>query len=171
MMATTDRKRELNNGVIVEIEIARAEHELVKTKLNMLLARSIPDGLVVAPEAENRLSDRTTRIPDLAIWKEADLERMDPARTIVGGPLIAIEIISSETAEDLDEKILQYFAAGTQAVWAIYPKTRTVVIERPDGAIRLGVHDSLQDSGLLPGFEIPVAAIFALLRPATPSRP
>ena len=35
---------------------------------------------------------------------------------MVGGPLIAIEVVSSEAAEKLDEKIDQYFAAGTKAV-------------------------------------------------------
>ena len=38
-----DRKLELNDGVIVEVEMALAEHELVKMRLTTLLARAIPE--------------------------------------------------------------------------------------------------------------------------------
>jgi Uma2 family endonuclease len=157
-------KFELNNGVLVEVEMPRAEHELVKIKLTMLLAKALSDtGFVVATEVMNRLGDRITRVPDVAIWRESDLAKMDPDRTIVGGPLIAVEIVSSETAQDLDEKIQQYFAAGTHAVWAIYPKTRAVVIARPDSITRLIVGDTLQGPEPLPSLKIEVASVFAML--------
>lgn len=159
-----DRKLELNDGVLVEVEMARAEHELVKAEFNSLLATALAGSeFVVTPEAMNRLTDRVARIPDLGIWRRTDLKRMDPDRTIVGGPLVAVEIVSSETAQDLDEKIQQYFAAGTHAVWAIYPKTRAIIIARPDGITRLTVRDTLQAPELLPSLNIEVASVFALL--------
>ena len=159
----TDRKFELDDGVLVEVEMAPAEHELAKAELTMLLAKSLPKGFLVLPEAMNRLGARTTRVPDLAIWRESDLRKMDPERTIVGGPLIAIEVVSSETAEALDKTTQQYFAAGTKIVWTVYPKTRAVVIKRPDGSTRLGLGGTLEARGLLPGLKIPVASVFALL--------
>ena len=88
---------------------------------------------------------------------------MDSSRTIVGGPLIAIEIVSSESARELDEKIRQYFAAGTQLVWVIYPSTRAIEVVRPDGSTRLNGDSSLEAPDLLPGLGIPVNAVFALL--------
>ena len=157
-------KIELNDGALVEVEMARAEHELVKGELTSLLATALlGSGYIVLPEAVNRLDDRVSRVPDLAIWRRSDLKKMNPERTIVGGPLIAIEVISSETAEDLDEKIQQYFGAGTAIVWAVYPKTRAIVIERPNGGTRLSMNDMLQAPEVLPALQIPVAAIFALL--------
>jgi Uma2 family endonuclease len=160
----TDRKRELNDGVIVEVEIARAEHELVREELNSLLAIALAGtGFVVAPKAMVRLDADITRVPDLAIWRRVDLKKMDPDHSIVGGPLIAIEVVSSETAEDLDEKIQQYFAAGTKSVWAVYLKTRAVVAERLDGITRLRVRDFLKAPELLPGLKIHAAGVFALL--------
>ncbi len=88
---------------------------------------------------------------------------MDLAHTIVGGPYIAIEVVSSETAEELDEKIQQYFAAGTKAVWIVYPRTRAIVIENLEGLERLTLRDTLQAPDLLPGLKIRVADVFALL--------
>jgi len=118
---------------------------------------------VVAPEAANRLGDRVTRVPDLAIWRRSDLKKMDRERTIVGGPLIAIEVVSSETAQELDEKIGQYFTAGTTAVWVIYPKNRTVVVERPDGNSRLKTSEVPLASEILSSLGIPVADVFSFL--------
>lgn len=101
----SDRKYELNNGVLVEVEAGLAQHELVKSRLNMILAHSLFDTeFVVLPEATNRLGDRIERVPDLGIWRTEDIENMDPERTIVGGPFIAIEIVSSESAADLNER-------------------------------------------------------------------
>ena len=82
---------------------------------------------------------------------------------MVGGPLIAIEVVTSETAEKLDEKIEQYFAAGTKAMWAVYPRTRSRVVERPESMQRLMVRDVLEAPDLVPGLRIQVADIFALL--------
>jgi Uma2 family endonuclease len=164
----TDRKRELNNGIFVEIETAPAQHELVKSRLNMLLGHALFDsGFVVAPEAENRLGDYIARFPNLGLWRERDLATMNPDRAIVGGPLIAIEIVSSESAADLNEKIQQYFAAGTKAVWVIYPRTRIIEIERPDGITRLDVHGVLQSPELVPGLSVKVSDVFSTLDKAS----
>ena len=159
-----DRKLELNNGMVVEVDMALAGHEKVKAQLNRLLVRALSDDdFVVAPEAVNRLSENVDRVPDLAIWRLTEFMQMDSDRTIVGGPLIAIEVVSSETAQELDEKIRQYFAAGTQLVWVVYPRTRAIEIERPNGSTRLSGGDLLQAPELIPGLSVPVSAIFALL--------
>ena len=143
--------------------MALAEHELVKCELNQLLVRALPEGFLVLNEAMHRIGDRTDRIPDLAIWRRTDLKRMDPQRTIVGGPLIAIEVVSSESARELEEKTEQYFAAGTEAVWVVYPRTRGIHVERPSGAVRLGVKEVLRAPEISPDFAVPVAAVFGLL--------
>ena len=159
-----DRKLELSDGVLVEVEMARAEHELVKMGFNLVLVTALAGSeFVVAPEALSRLGPSTSRVSDLAIWRRSELRKMDRERTMVGGPLIAIEVVSSEPAEDLEEKIQQYFAAHTKAVWAVYPRTRAVVVQRPESIQRLTVRDVLQAPDLIPGLNIQVSDIFALL--------
>ena len=160
----SDRKFELNHGEIVEVEMALARHEKVKTELTMLLAGALyRSDFVVVPEAMHRLAHDVDRIPDLGIWRRADFRRMDSDRTLVGGPLVAIEVVSSETAEALDEKTRQYFSAGTILVWVIYPKSRSIRVERPSGGDRLSGNDVLQASEIVPGLKIRAAEVFALL--------
>jgi Uma2 family endonuclease len=164
----TGRKRELNNGYVIEIEAPPAQHELIKSRLNMLLAHARFDtDFMVAPEAENRLGDYTSRVPDLGLWRERDLARLSPERAIAGGPLIAIEIVSSESAADLNEKIQQYFAAGTQAVWVIYPGTRIFEIERPDGIKRLDAGGFWESPELGLDLHLRVADVFSTLDKAS----
>jgi Uma2 family endonuclease len=63
----TDRKFELNNGIVVEAAMALAQPELIKSRLNMLLAHALFDSdFVVAPEAENRLGD------DIAVFRTSE---------------------------------------------------------------------------------------------------
>ena len=63
----------------------------------------------------------------------------------------------------MNEKIQQYFAAGTQVVWTIYPKTRMIEIEQPHGAERLYSGDTIRAPGLIPELSIAVDQVCALL--------
>jgi hypothetical protein len=52
-------------------------------------------------------------------------------------------------------------AAGSLAVWVVYPRQRKVHINLPDGtALRRNVGDTLSLPELLPGWELPVARLF-----------
>jgi len=83
-------------------------------------------------------------------------------RNIEGGPDLAVEVVSeSDTAKDLQKKIRQYLAAGTQAIWVVYPETREVQVFEADGTVRrLTPAHSLEAPNLLPGFSHPIASLF-----------
>jgi Uma2 family endonuclease len=76
-----------------------------------------------------------------------------------GAPDLVIEVVSpSETAEDLDQKIREYLAAGAGVVWAIYPRARTVHVHKADGTVRIIGEDGLLEApDLLPGWSVRVA--------------
>jgi Uma2 family endonuclease len=64
----------------------------------------------------------------------------------------------SETAEDLDQKIREYLAAGAGVVWAIYTRARTVHVHKADGTVRIIGEDGLLEApDLLPGWSVRVA--------------
>lgn len=79
-----------------------------------------------------------------------------------GAPDIAIEVVSpSNTAADIQEKVLDYLEARTALVWVVYPRTRTLVEHRSMSEVRmLGVDDVLS-APLLPDFALRVADLFA----------
>jgi Uma2 family endonuclease len=104
------------------------------------------------------------RIPDVAF---ISFDRL-PGRTMPTSPIPAIapdlivEVISdSNTRAEMDNKLREYFAAGTRLVWYVDPPTRTVdVYTSPQNPQRLTVTDTLSGGDVLPGFQLTVAAIF-----------
>ena len=62
---------------------------------------------------------------------------------------------------DLRAKADEYLAAGTQLAWIFDPNSRTVIVKTPGGQEQtLGVGDTLDGGDVLPGFELPLSAIF-----------
>lgn len=102
------------------------------------------------------------RAPDVSFVRENRLPREKQSELFEGAPDLAIEIVSpSNSASDLQEKIAEYLEAGTQLVWVIYPRTRSVAVHQPNGEVRvLGSNEILIAPSLLPGFEVPIARFF-----------
>jgi Uma2 family endonuclease len=77
-------------------------------------------------------------------------------------PDLAIEVISlSNTADQVDEKIEDYFHSNVRQVWVIYPGTSKVyVYDSPTSVRILQVGEDLDGGSLLPGFRLPLAVLF-----------
>ncbi|WP_425395715.1 Uma2 family endonuclease [Aeoliella sp.] len=80
-------------------------------------------------------------------------------------PALAIEIVSpSDTAEDVDSKARRWLAAGTRAVWVVYPKGRTVAVYRSLDNIRVLTEEhTLEGEDVVPGFSVAVTELFGEL--------
>lgn len=77
-----------------------------------------------------------------------------------GAPDLAVEVISpSNTPREIDDRISDYFAAGCQRVWIVYPEEREVYIHGLAGVTRRRGTDSLEDPELLPGFSTKVSEL------------
>lgn len=77
-------------------------------------------------------------------------------------PDLVAEIVStSDTAEVIKEKLTDYFAAGTQVVWLVYPRFKEVEVHTSSRTVRiLQAEDVLQEPELLPGFTLKIAKLF-----------
>lgn len=164
-MPESDRRYELVDGALVEKEMAHADHEIVKGAFNRLLVHGLdPQNFEVLLEARHRVARNSSREPDLAIWRTADLDSVDPGKTLDRGPLVAIEVVSSESAADLQYKIAQYFGAGTELVWTVYPRTRVIYAQWRDRRwAEFGLDDTLDAGETIPCLQISVALIFERL--------
>lgn len=82
-------------------------------------------------------------------------------------PDLAVEVVSpTELADDLMEKIEEYFQAGIRLVWVIYPRHRLVYVYESLTQLRgLTQTDTLDGGAVLPGFQLPLADLF----PASPA--
>jgi Uma2 family endonuclease len=84
-------------------------------------------------------------------------------------PDLAIEAVSpNDLAYEVEQKVLEYLAAGVRLIWVIYPTTRTVHVHRGDrSAAVLRPGDELTGEDVLPGFACRLDDLFAVLPQAT----
>jgi Uma2 family endonuclease len=77
-------------------------------------------------------------------------------------PDLAVEVVSpNDLAEDLRIKVSEYFKAGVQQVWIVYPKLALVDVYESATAMRVhGRTDELDGGSILPGLRLPVASLF-----------
>ena len=159
---------ELRAGELIRMSPPGAQHGQFQSGLLVALtmyARRDRLGLVMAEVGFTLARDPdTVRAPDIAFVRR---DRIPPDGPPVGywelAPDLAVEVISpSESAEDIREKIHEYLAAGTSLVWIIYPRRRSVEVWRADGSrVDLSATATLSGEDVVPGFELPVAEIFA----------
>jgi Uma2 family endonuclease len=78
-------------------------------------------------------------------------------------PDLVVEIVSpSQTGPSIEEKTSIYLAAGVRLIWIVDPVRRTVGVRRQGATERLlAVRDILDGEDVLPGFQVPVAQLFA----------
>ena len=77
-------------------------------------------------------------------------------------PELMVEVVSpNDLAEEIIERLDEYFTAGTKLVWIVYPTQRLLyVYESPRQVRILGEADELDGGVVLPGFRIPIASLF-----------
>jgi Uma2 family endonuclease len=82
-------------------------------------------------------------------------------------PDLAVEVLSlSNTADEIERKRREYFGRGTQLVWIIDLRARTVeVFTAPTVSTLLHESDTLDGGAVLPGFTLALRELFAELDP------
>jgi Uma2 family endonuclease len=157
---------ELDEGELIEMTPASYQHNRIRGRIEQWL-REHPEaqglGEVVA-EMDFRLSSDVVRTPDVSFIIAEQLQVIHPTDALLqGAPALAVEIISpSNTASEIVRKRNQYLAAGSQAVWVVYPEQREIEVFRiGDRPLILGEQDSLTDGQLFPGLSLSLNYIFA----------
>jgi len=124
-----------------------------------------PLGIVAGPDGMLRIFPDQVRIPDVSFirWEQFPEGKLtsEPAPAIA--PDLAIEILSKgNTQAEMDRKLRDYFAAGVRLVWYIDPPTRTArAYTAVDQMTEIGRDGVLSGGDVLPGFELPLADLFA----------
>ncbi len=153
---------ELIGGEIVSMPMSGQPHEVTKSNLVRLLILGLTQNpaLRVFIESACQLDETNCLIPDISVLTS---KRILPGGIGVfqGAPEIAIEVVSSETAARLEEKIELYLSCGCKSVWVVYPRRRVVrVYDSDGGATKFENGQPLTDPNVLPSFSIPTSAIF-----------
>lgn len=155
-------KIELIGGELYTVPKAGYPHE--KTKGNWIRALSAwaPSSHIgdVFSETAYELSPDTCAIPDVSFVRAGRIPE-DTRGVIRLAPDAAIEVVSSEKAENLERKVEAYLAHGCRCVIINYPMERFVRVEEPGRSRRLHEGEFIDDIEALPGFRVAVAAVFA----------
>ena len=110
------------------------------------------------------LQQDQVRIPDVSFlaWTHFPGRELpsEPIPKLV--PDLAVEVLSaSNTPQEMNRKLQEYFAAGTQLVWYVDPETqRITVYTAAEQEVELGIEDRLDGGEVLPGFRLQVRELF-----------
>src|SRR5262245_37648256 len=130
--AVDKRLVELVDGVLVEKPMGWKESLLASlvVKYLWLYLDKHDLGIALTTDGPVRLRPRKIRIPDACFvaWDRLppDAERRAILRAV---PNLAVEVVSKgNTRREMQIKLREYFKAGVELAWLIYPKTQTAVM-------------------------------------------
>lgn len=167
-LPSTDGRRELNRGRVIEMPPVGAQHGMIDNRLAVALSNFVNErklGQVFGNTGFllSRNPD-VVRGPDQAFISAAALAAHPmPARGFWAiAPDLVVEVISpDDSAEEIEDKVDDYLSAGVRLVWIVYPRTRTVhVCRRGQPMVRLEESGSLDGADVLPGFQLRIAELF-----------
>lgn len=154
---------ELNEGEFVSVTHPKFRHTRIAHRLQEVLSgylQAKPTGeIFLEAGCLLRVDPPTLRVPDVS-YLSADRIRQAPLDEYVEGtPELAVEIVSpSDSAEDLDQKVMQYLAAGSLSVWVFCPRTRKIHIHRAhSNPLVVEENQFLEAPELFPGWSVRVS--------------
>jgi Uma2 family endonuclease len=160
---------ELIRGEVVTMSLPGGEHGEVAGEIFRLIAnhvRSTKLGKTYAAET-GFLIERdpdTVRGPDVAFVRADRLPAIkNPEKHVPFAPDLAVEVLSpNDRPDDVEEKVQEWLAAGSLAVWSVDPRKKTVTVHRPGAdPITLTEDQDLDGGEILPGFVCRIYLFFA----------
>lgn len=163
----TGRLCELIDGTLVEKAMGWYE-----SRVGGVLFRLIDEfveandlGFALPADGMVRVDDDRVRLPDVAFysWRHFPDRVLPPGQILAVVPDLAVEVLSPRnTPAEMARKRREYFLGGCRLVWEIDAEKGTArAYSSPDRATRLGPKGSLRGGDVLPGFELPLADLFA----------
>ncbi|HEV2211464.1 MAG TPA: Uma2 family endonuclease [Verrucomicrobiae bacterium] len=159
-------KAEFINGEVIVHSPATTRHTIVRMHLSLLLttyARMNRLGLVLDEKAMISLS-RNDYEPDVLFFSAPQAARIQPGQLLFPTPDFIAEVLSASTVDrDRGVKFRDYAAHGVPEYWLLEPEAATLEQHELKGsayALRLKASSGHVRSLAIPGFEIPVRALF-----------
>jgi len=160
---------EVVNGELVMSPKNNWYHGRICTRLIIAIGNFVKEhrlGAVLDSSTGFWMCNRNCRAPDVSFVPKSRLESLgfqpSERRFFPGAPDLAIEILSpNNTRAEIDERLKDFFASGTQIAWVIDPENETVeVCHAPTQRKLVGSGAFLEGEHLLPGFQFPIANLF-----------
>jgi Uma2 family endonuclease len=123
-------------------------------------------GVVLDSSTGFWMFNRNCRAPDISFVTRERMKSLGFKRTMrrffPGAPDLAVEVLSpNNTRAEIDERLKDFFASGTQIAWVINPDEQCVEVCYSLTKRRLvGPGGEVDGEHLLPGFHYPIADLF-----------
>ena len=157
-----DQRVELVDGEVATMGTAGARHETVKANILRVLIVYLEHSRLGKAFGDTmfQLAEGEARIPDVSVLLNEQVPVPLPDGLFELAPALAVEVVSSEPAADLERKVQLYLEKGSRSVWVVYPEQRTVHVFDPSGAARVLRGEQRIELDWLPGFSVPVPRFF-----------
>jgi Uma2 family endonuclease len=125
---------------------SEAPYVLVEAK-NWVKGSRVPEVMYCSAE---RLKAYREQVPD---WK---------SKPLILVPDLVVEVVSAnDRYTDIQSKVEVYQNDGVNLIWVIDPHRQKVIVHQGNLQTILSVQDTLSGGEVVPGFEVPVADLFA----------
>lgn len=165
-----DDRRELVDGVLVEVEVPNKWHEWIVGQIlfHLTLWASKRDLVVLPSGYKVRINNRRGAMPDVQVLTAEAYRDADPLGLSRGRPEIAVEVISpTSRGHDRVRKLGWYASIGVPEHWIVDPDARSLercVLDDGVYSVReVAEGDVTFKPKGLRGLSIPLGAIWARL--------
>ena len=163
------RMYELVDGTLVEKAVGTLQAILAAaliTRLNVFVDTH-DLGLIAGADGPFRMLQGNVRYPDVSFipWS-AFIDEEIPVEAIWSIiPALAVEVLSdSNTAKEITRKLGELFSLGVRICWVIDPPSRSAKVYSGSMAFEtVDTAGTLSGGAVLPGFQLPLSAIFTKL--------
>jgi Uma2 family endonuclease len=133
------------------LETVARQHQLGRVVQEMLFDLTAPTGRKRRPDVAFVSFDRWPRhrrIPRIEAWEVV--------------PNLAVEVVSrTDSGDYIVDKIAEYFQAGVERVWVVFPSQEQVYVYDSPTSVRILTRtDELSGDPILPHFRLPLVELF-----------
>jgi Uma2 family endonuclease len=127
-------RQEFQDGEVIEVPPPTFAHSELTKRISRLLLSALPESRVWTETGFQLRKDRWV-VPDVCVtWPDQPRS----GEWFQRSPMLAIEVSSrGYTPDQLQEKVMAYLENGAGEVCVIYPRSRTMVVYRPDATLNI----------------------------------
>jgi Uma2 family endonuclease len=163
----TGRICELIDGVLVA-KTGGYYESLIAVEISFLLKVFLKThdlGVVLGADGTLQILPKQVRIPDVCFiaWERFPNRQLPREPIPALAPDLAVEVLSpSNTPQEMQRKLHDYFTAGVRLVWYVDASTRSARSYTSENEfVEISESQSLSGGDVLPGFELPLRDLFA----------
>ncbi|GAB1540973.1 Uma2 family endonuclease [Scytonema sp. NUACC21] len=129
----TDKRYELEDGVLVEMPPGTGKHEEIITLLLVrffLEKQRLQLPLQPRPNGTEVLTGKQVRRPDVCVMTDEQAQSIaNTSAILLTAPPLIVEVVSPESVNrDYNDKLLEYAAIGVEEYWIVDPLQKKVTV-------------------------------------------